>query len=302
MADVKWIKIMTDIFDDEKFLIMDAMPNSDTLELMWFKLLVFAGRSNNGGIFMFNDIMAYTDEMLASVFRRPISTVRNALEKFEELGMIVYVENVLTIPKWSKYQSLDVYDKKKEQDRERAKRYRERQKALIEEKTSRDESRDNHVNSFLLSNSISNSSSVSNKSNKSNKDNNISILNKVLLSNTEYKELLDNNMLLDITEEWLKYKDEQKDHYKETSIKTLVKKIIQAGQEYGSKAVTDCIEESISSGYKGIIWDKLKKAGSSGSAYLDRIDNRISDVDKWAAEIEERHRQKGESVDDFFGI
>ena len=29
MADVKWIKIVTDIFDDEKMALIDAMPDRD---------------------------------------------------------------------------------------------------------------------------------------------------------------------------------------------------------------------------------------------------------------------------------
>lgn len=107
MNDVKWIKIVTDIFDDEKFQIIDAMPESDAIELMWFKLLVFAGKSNNNGIFFFNDRVAYTDEMLATVFHRPIQTVRLAMKTFLEFGMIEEINGVYTIPNWDKHQTLD---------------------------------------------------------------------------------------------------------------------------------------------------------------------------------------------------
>jgi len=42
MGDVKWIKIVTDIFDDEKIRLIDALPDNDTILVIWFKLLVQA--------------------------------------------------------------------------------------------------------------------------------------------------------------------------------------------------------------------------------------------------------------------
>ena len=41
--DVKWIKIVTDIFDDDKMKLIDAMPEADTIIVIWFKLLAQAG-------------------------------------------------------------------------------------------------------------------------------------------------------------------------------------------------------------------------------------------------------------------
>ena len=34
MADVKWIKIVTDIFDDEKILLIESLPDADTVSLI----------------------------------------------------------------------------------------------------------------------------------------------------------------------------------------------------------------------------------------------------------------------------
>ena len=89
MAIVKWIKITTDIFDDEKMAIIDGLPERDGIIVIWFKLLCLAGKQNNGGVFIMNDKIAYTDEMLASIFRRPLNTVRMALSTFEQFGMVV---------------------------------------------------------------------------------------------------------------------------------------------------------------------------------------------------------------------
>lgn len=130
MADVKWIKIVTDIFDDEKMLLIESMPEADGIIVVWFKLLCMAGKQNNSGVFMLNDKIAYTDEMLATVFRRPLNTVRLALKTFEAYGMIEIVDNVVTIPNWEKHQSLDELERKKERNRKRVAAYREKQKLL----------------------------------------------------------------------------------------------------------------------------------------------------------------------------
>ena len=130
MAEVKWIKICTDIFDDEKILLIESMPDSDAIIVVWFKLLCLAGRQNNGGVFMLNDRIAYTDEMLATILRRPLNTVRMALQAFESFGMIEIVNGAVTIPNWEKHQSLDKLEMSREKTRQRVARHREKQRIL----------------------------------------------------------------------------------------------------------------------------------------------------------------------------
>ena len=132
MADVKWIKITTDVFDDEKMLMIESLPSADSIIVVWFKLLIFAGKQNNDGVFIMNNRIAYTDEMLASIFRRDVNTVRLALSTFEKFGMIEMIDNVITIPNWNKHQTLDAYEKKKERDRLYQAERRAKQKLLIE--------------------------------------------------------------------------------------------------------------------------------------------------------------------------
>ena len=132
MAEVKWIKICTDIFNDEKILLIESMPEADSIIAIWFKLLCMAGKQNNGGVFMLNDKMPYTDEMFATIFRRPINTVRLALSTFENFGMVEIVNNAYTIPNWEKHQSLDKLEQAKEKNRQRVAAHREKQKLLAQ--------------------------------------------------------------------------------------------------------------------------------------------------------------------------
>lgn len=130
MAEVKWIKITTDIFDDEKILLIESLPEADSIIVIWFKLLCLAGKQNNSGVFMMNNQIAYTDKMLATIFRRKEATVQLALQTFEQFGMIEIVDGVITIPNWGKHQNLDQIESRKEYMKNYMSDYREKQKAL----------------------------------------------------------------------------------------------------------------------------------------------------------------------------
>lgn len=131
MADVKWIKITTDIFDDEKILLIESLPDSYAIITVWFKLLCLAGKQNNSGVFMMGRI-AYTDKMLATIFRMKESTVTMALNTFEQFGMVKIANGVYTIPNWEKHQNLDKLEQAREQTRQRVARHRAKQKQLAE--------------------------------------------------------------------------------------------------------------------------------------------------------------------------
>ena len=130
MAEIKWIKIVTDVFDDEKILLIETLPEADSIIVIWFKMLCLAGKQNNSGVFMMNNRIPFTEEMFATIFRRPLNTVRLALNTFEEFGMIAVEDNVVTIPNWEKHQSIDKIEKLKEQTRKRVAQHREKQKLL----------------------------------------------------------------------------------------------------------------------------------------------------------------------------
>ena len=130
MADVKWIKITTDIFDDEKIILIESLPDAYAIITCWFKLLCLAGKQNNNGVFLMGR-MPYTDKMLATIFRMKEPTVTMALKTFESFGMIEIIDNVITIPKWNKHQTLDAYEKKKERDRLYQAERRAHQRALV---------------------------------------------------------------------------------------------------------------------------------------------------------------------------
>ena len=131
MSDVRWIKITTDIFDDEKIQLIESMPEGDTLIVIWFKLLVLAGKQNYSGVLALGDKVFYTEEMLTTVFRRKATTVKLALKTFEQFSMIAFVDGAVTIPNWEKHQNIEGLEKIRKQGRERSRRFRQKQKAVV---------------------------------------------------------------------------------------------------------------------------------------------------------------------------
>ena len=107
MSDIKWIKISTEIFDNRKIKQIEALPEGDALIVIWIKLLCLAGNINDMGFVYLTKEVPYTEEMLATQFDRPITTIKLALTTFERYGMIEVIDNMLCISNWEKYQNVD---------------------------------------------------------------------------------------------------------------------------------------------------------------------------------------------------
>lgn len=129
MAEAKWIKLATDIFTDDKIVLISALPKGDSIILIWIKLLCLAGRMNNSGVFAQGGV-AYTADMLATLFNQKPAIVKKAIDTFAIYGMIELVDGVITIPNWGKYQTLDQLDNKKAYMKGYMRDYREKQKKL----------------------------------------------------------------------------------------------------------------------------------------------------------------------------
>lgn len=129
MADVKWIKLSTSMFEDEKIRLIESLPDADTLLIIWIKLLSQAGRTNANGYIFLSENIPFTEEMLSTLFNRPIATVRLALQTFKQFGMIdITDDQYICISNWEKHQNIDGLERVKQLNAERNKKYRERKK------------------------------------------------------------------------------------------------------------------------------------------------------------------------------
>lgn len=131
MPEIKWIKITTNMFEDEKIDFIESLPESDAILVVWIKLLTLAGKCNMNGHIFLTESIPYTDEMLAHKFRRPLNVVRAALQTFLNLGMIEH-DGSFSIANWDKHQNIDGMERIREQNRLRKQKQRENERLLDE--------------------------------------------------------------------------------------------------------------------------------------------------------------------------
>ena len=130
MAEIHWIKLRIDMFDDEKIKIIQSMPEGDAILVIWIRIIALAGKCNAGGLVLVEDEFPYTDEMLSVIFNKPLATVRLALKTFEKFRMIESTEKGFYITNFDKHQNVEGMDKIREQNRIRKQRERAKKKAL----------------------------------------------------------------------------------------------------------------------------------------------------------------------------
>lgn len=132
MADINWIKLRVDMFDDEKIKIIQSMPEGDAILVIWIRIIALAGKCNAKGLVLIGDEFPYSDEMLATIFNKPLATVRLALGTFEKFRMIERTEKGIYISNFEKHQNTEGMEKIREQARIRKQREREKKRALLE--------------------------------------------------------------------------------------------------------------------------------------------------------------------------
>lgn len=139
MAEIKWIKLTTDMFDNRKIKHLRKLPEGNNVVLIWVMLLTLAGRCNAGGMIFLTENIPYTTKMLADELDFEENTVNLALKALSSLGMVVTNENgMLEIAGWQEHQNIEGMEKIREQNRIRKQRQRELKKQMCLPDVSRD--------------------------------------------------------------------------------------------------------------------------------------------------------------------
>lgn len=129
MAEISWIKLKTTMFDDEKIRLIQAVPESDAILVIWIRLLVLAGKTNDDGLIYIQRNMPYSEEMLATLFGKNVNTVRLALTTLASFNMIdLSNDGLIAISNWEKHQNVEGMEKVREQNRLRAKKHYEKKR------------------------------------------------------------------------------------------------------------------------------------------------------------------------------
>lgn len=276
MAEKKyyWLKLPRNFFGKHYIKILRAKENGELLVLFYMWMLTEA--IDHEGRLRYSEDIPYDEEMLAEASGFALHIVTQALQQFTKLQLVITEsDGTLFMPK-----SIEMIGSEFA-SAQRVREYRERKnsKEKKPETVENTESNDNvtKCNSDVQKSNIE--KELEKELEKENKkggkrETTQSIFERLL------PEYTISDVMADKLREWFKYKTERKDGYKEQGMKSLLKQVANKVSVYGDTAVCNLIDECMSNGWKGIIWDKLQ----SSSAYRnsgDRIGNRVKDVDGW---------------------
>lgn len=255
MADVKWIKITTDMFDNRKIKHLRRLPDGDSIVLIWVMLLTLAGRCNSGGMIFLTENIPYTPKMLADELDFEESTVQLALNALEQLGMIqTNDDGFLAVTGWEKHQNIEGMEKIRESKRLAQARWRAKQATIAEKSTV-----DSTVDSTRISVDHAEEEKEEDKNKKEKENRSVRET-----THTLFARLLPDYLLSDSLQakmgEWVKYKTERKEPYKEQGMKSLLRQVENKAIQYGDDAVCSLIDECMANNWKGIIFDRLQQS------------------------------------------
>ena len=127
MAEVKWIKLRVGMFDGMSFKKIKKEELRDKLTAVWFELMDFAGRCNHDGAFMsVREVYKVSD--IAIMLDRSEEEVRMCIEYFIKEEMVSLEDDMYMLSNWGDYQNTEGLEKIKQQNRERQKKFRDKQR------------------------------------------------------------------------------------------------------------------------------------------------------------------------------
>ena len=128
MVQVQWLKVYTDIFDNEKMKKLLRNRDGDTYFRVWIQLLTLAAKSNQHGAILLGENIPMSKEDLAKVMHKTLNKLEKIIQDLHKLDMIIIEKETICIKNWDMYQSADELEKLRESNRRRQQKYRDKQK------------------------------------------------------------------------------------------------------------------------------------------------------------------------------
>ena len=129
MYKLQWLKIDANLFANRKIQILLKEPDGDKYIRVWIQLLIIAMECNKEGNLVIGENKPMTIEYFSKIMGKSFEKMEEIIKKFLELEMVILENEVYKIKNWNKYQSIETYEKYKEQGRLRQQRYREKLKS-----------------------------------------------------------------------------------------------------------------------------------------------------------------------------
>ena len=131
MADLQWLKLSTNFFDNNKIKLLESENDGDTLIRIWIQLLIIAMKCNYQGKLSITEDKPMTIIEISKIMGKSKKKIEKTLNIFQELQMIVIEDKFYKIKNWSKYQSVDRLEEIRLQNCKRQQKYREKKRSEI---------------------------------------------------------------------------------------------------------------------------------------------------------------------------
>lgn len=130
-----WAHLRIDMPDHPKIKIIEALPEADALLWLWVRMILHAVKINEGGWIYLNPTKPFTEEMLASIYHRPVNIIRLALKTFQELSMVDITDQGIYLINFNEHQNSEALSYFRELNRKRVARFRAKHRLMLPEKT-----------------------------------------------------------------------------------------------------------------------------------------------------------------------
>lgn len=274
-----YMRLKDDFFDSEEMKLMEAMPDGYLYSNILLKLYLMSLKDN--GRLCFKGTIPYSPEMVASITRHQVGTVKQALQVFQQMELVEVLDSgviyMLNIQNFIGKSSTEA-------DRKKAYRNRiesEKKSPMLMDKCpdecpdkspdkpgecpdiSTPENRDKRIEIR------DNIPPISPKGEKGKK--------KAAPAVPDFSQTDFTPAMIAKVNEWLDYKAEKRQQYKPTGLKSLITQIEKQAHQHGEAAVMQLIDDCMAANYQGIIWDKLGRQNNSprqaesGNPFLDML-------------------------------
>ncbi|UKS25043.1 phage replisome organizer N-terminal domain-containing protein [Paenibacillus sp. HWE-109] len=96
-ADIKWIKITIDMFENEKIEYILSLENGDAIFLIWFQLYLKVKRKATNVYTTFANLDTPIDEILSIVIGESKEMISLAISELTKLGMLEVNNNEIKV-------------------------------------------------------------------------------------------------------------------------------------------------------------------------------------------------------------
>lgn len=270
-----YMRLKDDFFDSEEMKLMESMPDGYLYSNILLKLYLLSLKED--GRLCFKGTMPYSPEMVASITRHQVGTVKQALQVFQQMELIEILDSGVIY-----MLNIQNFIGKSSTEADRKKTYRKRielEKSNVLQLPDKcpDECPDKHPpenrDKRLEIRDTDNIPPISPQGESP------GAKKKAEPAAPDYSQTHFSPAMIAKVDEWLDYKQEKRQPYKPTGLKSLITQIQKQVSKHGEGAVIQLMDGCMAANYQGIIWDKLdKQQGStarqsegSGNPFLDML-------------------------------